>query len=434
MASSRQQPKRNPGRNRSRLNTTWLNNAIKSIGAATADTFKDISPTLYSMGSASAKAVSNTASKVRQTRPSIGKLNSAIAGNKYIQVAKKSMDQSIADLKSGNLYNNNRSNPSGSDSFDDFDDMFGDFDSEDSGTTINIVNDSGDSDNGSSIIADAIQKSGAANIKATKASVDAMIALSSTSLETQLHSLERIESGLSDVNTSVRSILQYHEDNTTKFYEDMLAAMEKLGKNVEDGFSNDDGGMESLFNYKGGINGSEYKKYIKKNIRSAIDHSPVGMLLPFLKDDDMINMLASDPIGGITKGVIGGMIPAVVSGTLKELDNTVSNLIPNVMANITKNAKDQNSSKLVKVLGDIFGIKSGKKDNIDLTDRLNNSAVAFNDMTRNSIVEVLPKYARESTAYLRAIAMHVTHKKDGDLLSSTKIFNPKDFTTGTITF
>ena len=428
MASSRQQPKRNPGRNRSRLNTTWLNNAIKSIGAATADTFKDISPTLYSMGSASAKAVSNTASKVRQTRPSIGKLNSAIAGNKYIQVAKKSMDQSIADLKSGNLYNNNRSNPSGSDSFDDFDDMFGDFDSEDSGTTINIVNDSGDSDNGSSIIADAIQKSGAANIKATKASVDAMIALSSTSLETQLHSLERIESGLSDVNTSVRSILQYHEDNTTKFYEDMLAAMEKLGKTVDEGFSNDDGGMESLFNYKGGINGSEYKKYIKKNIRSAIDHSPVGMLLPFLKDDDMINMLASDPIGGITKGVIGGMIPAVVSGTLKELDNTVSNLIPNVMANITKNAKDEKSSKLVKVLGDIFGIKSGKKDNIDLTDRLNNSAVAFDDMTRNSIVEVLPKYARESTAYLRAIAMHVTHKKDGDLLSSTKIFNPKDFT------
>lgn len=428
MASSRQQPKRNAGRKRSKLNTSWLNNAMKSIGAATADTFKDISPTMYSMGSAGAKAVSNTAAKVRQSRPSIGKLNSAIAGNKYIQIAKKSMDQSIQDLKSGNLYNANRPSSGGSDSFDDFDDMFSDFDGDDtSNTTINIVNDSNDSD-GSAILADAITKSGQMNIKATKASVDAMIALSSTSLETQLHSLERIESGLSDINTSIRSLLQYHEENTTKFYEDMVGAMEKLGKTVDEGFSNDDGGVESLFNYKGGINGSEYKKYIKKNISSAIEKSPVGMLLPFLKDDDMIEMLASDPIGGITKGVIGGMIPAVVSGTLKELDNTVSNLIPNVMANITKSAKDPNVSNFVKKLGEIFGIKSDKKNNIDLSDRLNGSAVAFDDMTRNTIVEVLPKYARESTSYLRAIAMHVTHKKDGELLSSTKIFNPKDFT------
>ena len=66
----------NSGRKRERLNTTWLNNAMRSIGAATAATFKDISPTMYSMGAATAKGASAAATKVRQSKASIGKLRS----------------------------------------------------------------------------------------------------------------------------------------------------------------------------------------------------------------------------------------------------------------------------------------------------------------------------------------------------------------------
>ena len=414
----------NSGRKRERLNTTWLNNAMRSIGAATAATFKDISPTMYSMGAATAKGASAAATKVRQTKASIGKLNSAIASNKYIQLAKKTMDQSIDDLKTGHLYNEHRD--TGSDDFGDFDDMFGDFDSEDSGAPVVNIMSEGNSSENNEMVVDAITRAGQMNIKASKASVDAMIALTSTSMNTQLESLSRIESGINDVNDSIRGLIQYHEENTTKFYEEMIGAMERIGKTVDD-MDRDSSGPEDLFNSRGGIDGSAYKKYIKKNIKNAVDRSPVGMLLPFLKDDQMIEMLASDPIGGITKGVIGGMIPAVVSGTLHELDNAVSNLIPNALANLSKAGANPNSSKAMRLLSEIFGIKTDKVNNINMDDHLNKSAATFDDVTRNTIVEVLPKYARESTSYLRAIAMHVTHKKDSDLLSGQQIFDPKEF-------
>ena len=414
----------NSGRKRERLNTTWLNNAMRSIGAATAATFKDISPTLYSMGSATAKGASTAATKVGQSKASIGKLNRAIASNKYIQLAKKTMDQSIDDLKTGNLYNEHRD--TGSDDFGDFDDMFGDFDSEDSGAPVVNIMSEGNSSENNEMVVDAITRAGQMNIKASKASVDAMIALTSTSMNTQLESLSRIESGINDVNDSIRGLIQYHEENTTKFYEEMIGAMERIGKTVDD-MDRDSSGPEDLFNSRGGIDGSAYKKYIKKNIKNAVDRSPVGMLLPFLKDDQMIEMLASDPIGGITKGVIGGMIPAVVSGTLHELDNAVSNLIPNALANLSKAGANPNSNKAIRLLSQIFGIKTDKVNNINMDNHLNKSAATFDDVTRNTIVEVLPKYARESTSYLRAIAMHVTHKKDSDLPSGQQIFDPKEF-------
>ena len=414
----------NSGRKRERLNTTWLNNAMRSIGAATAATFKDISPTMYSMGATTAKGASTAATKVRQSKASIGKLNSAIASNKYIQLAKKTMDQSIDDLKTGHLYNEHRD--TGSDDFGDFDDMFGDFDSEDSGAPVVNIMSEGNSSGNSEMVVDAITRAGQMNIKASKASVDAMIALTSTSMNSQLESLSRIESGINDVNDSIRGLIQYHEENTTKFYEEMIGAMERIGKTVDD-MDRESSGPEDLFNSRGGIDGSAYKKYIKKNIKNAVDRSPVGMLLPFLKDDQMIEMLVSDPIGGITKGVIGGMIPAVVSGTLHELDNAVSNLIPNALANLSKAGANPNSSKAMRLLSEIFGIKTDKVNNINMDDHLNKSAATFDDVTRNTIVEVLPKYARESTSYLRAIAMHVTHKKDSDLLSGQQIFDPKEF-------
>lgn len=427
MATKKRKPS-NQGQKRQKLNTTWLNKAMKSIGAATADTFKDISPTLYAMSSSTAKAAKNISNTVRQNKTNIGKLNKAIAGNKYIQMAKKTIDQSIEDIKSGNLYNNGRGDESMS-GFDDFndslDDMFGDFDSESSTSVVNVMT---DDSQGSAMIADAISSSTTANLKASKASVDAMIALSSTSLQQNLESLGRIESGLSDVNDSINAILQYHEENTSNFYETMIGAAEKLGKTMEDTMSSSGSDIEDLFNSRGGINGSAYKKYVKKNITRVVESSPVGMLLPFLKDDEMIEMLISDPVGGITKGIVGGMIPSIVSGTLKELDNTVTTLIPNIMAKLAKNAEDPNASPLIKKIGEIFGIKTTKKNGVDLEDRFNKSAAVFDDVTRNTIVEVLPKYARESTSYLRAIAMHLTKKSDSDLLSGAQYFDTKDST------
>jgi hypothetical protein len=257
-----------------------------------------------------------------------------------------------------------------------------------------------------------------------------MIAVTGASLTQQVEMLGRLDAGIETANNTLTAILQYHEENTTNFYETVTAALEQIGKKQEDSFGRESSydKTENLFTSDGGLDMAEYKKYIKKNAKRAVDNSPVGMLLPFLKDDDMIEMLISDPVGGITKGVIGGLIPSVISGTLKELDNTVSNLIPNMLANLSKSAKSQDASSLLRTIGSIFGINVDKRTNVDLEDRFDKSAATFDDVTRNSIVEVLPKYARESTAYLRAIAMHVTKQKDSDILGKAQVFDLKTST------
>ena len=113
------------------LDTKWLNNAMKSIGSASAATFKSIAPNLSSAGTGTMNAVKSASGVVKNA--SAKKVGKMLSENKYVQLAKNTVNQSIKDIKSGNLYNENRvgekmmgSMGMGSDDFDDFSDMFDD--------------------------------------------------------------------------------------------------------------------------------------------------------------------------------------------------------------------------------------------------------------------------------------------------------------------
>lgn len=415
-------------KNKGSLNTKWLNNAMKSIGAASADTFKSIAPNISSTGSAVSETLKTARRTVKGTSARrIGKL---LSENRYVQLAQGAVNQSINDIKTGNLYNQNRAAEkyAGDLGLDDFDDGW---DSDDYGdgeasVTFNYI-DEGDDNGGSNasvMISDAINQSSQAQLKASKATIDAMIGVSSASISVVQQGFYETNEKLDAISSTLDAILQYHEENTTNYYEKAIAAFERIGSSVTDDNPLETNNPLDIFaSSRGGLNNNHYKEYVKGNIKKAIDESPVGMLLPWLKDEDTLNMMLADPVGGLTKGLIGGMIPKVVEGTLKEVEKTFTDFIPNMLVRASSWANDRNSTPFKKLIGKIFGVDIKTITNMRNTE-VTKDAATFDNVTRNAIVEVLPKYARESTSYLRQIAMHVTHKKDDKLLSEAEIFDP----------
>lgn len=412
------------------LDTKWLNNAMKSIGSASAATFKSIAPNLSSAGTGTMNAIQSVTGAAKGT--SAQKVGKMLSQNKYVKLAKDTVNQSIKDIKSGNLYNENRvgekmmgSMGMGSDDFNDFSDMLDDNDGEAS-VTFNYIDesDSESSTNASLMISDAISSSSQAQLKASKATIDALIGVSAASISQVQQGFSDVSEKLDTISSTLDAILRYHEENTTNYYEHALAAFERIGGAIESEFSgSSDNPLDVFANQNGGLNGGAYRNYVKKRIKKVVDESPAGMILPFLQDDAMLEALVADPVGGLTKGVIGSMIPKVVEGTLKEVDKTFAEVIPNMLVQMSNWTDAQGSSKLKKMIGKIFGLNLKTTNSMNMGE-VTKDAATFDNVTRNAIVEVLPKYARESTTYLRQIAMHVTKKGNEDLLSGAEIFDP----------
>ena len=276
--------------NKATLNTRWLNNAMKSIGSASAATFKSIAPNLSSAGTGTMNAVKSASGVVKNA--SAKKVGKMLSENKYVQLAKNTVNQSIKDIKSGNLYNENRvgekmmgSMGMGSDDFDDFSDMIDDNDGEAS-VTFNYI-DENDSEasttNASPMISDTISSSSQAQLKASKATIDALIGVSAASISQVQQGFSDVSEKLDTISSTLDALLRYHEENTTNYYEHALAAFERIGGAIESEFSSSsDNPLDVFANQNGGLNGNAYKSYVKKRIKKVVDESPAGIIFLFL--------------------------------------------------------------------------------------------------------------------------------------------------------
>ena len=426
--------------NRSK-NKRWLANAIKSMGTASAVTFKSIAPNISSTAVGAKQAVKEsqrTIAKVKKT--SVGKIAKKLGKNEYVKVARKTIATGKRDLKSGKLFNpvreeektaNAQLKDLGGINFDEFENWADDAEGNVTFNYIDADEDSGGGvDPGSSMVAEAINASSGMALQATQASIDALVGVSSETIQTLRDGFADGSGKLDAINSTLSAILEYHQENTTNFYNAATAAFERIGATIEDAVESKDDEVASMFGSKGQFDINKYKTYVKDKIKRAVDGSPVGSLASMIKDPNMLEAMLSDPIGGLTKGLIGGLMPRVVEGTLREVDKTFGNLIPNMLVRVSQWA-DSNESGIKggikKWIGSVFGIDVDVSNKINMKE-VTKDAATFDQITRNSIVEVLPKYARESTSYLREIAKHITRTKEKDvdkLLANQQIFDTR---------
>lgn len=391
-----------------KINTKWLNNVMKSIGSTTMDSFKTIAPNLYSAGEGVASSVRDI--KNLTTGNSIGTGVTNLSKNKYINYGKRAFDNIIDDLKTGNLNNTERMNQAMDDSFGNmFDDFsFGD-EEEGASVTFNYMGDSKQSSDATFELAKSIQKSGEANVKAQKATVDAMISVTSASMLQQQEIGKETNAHLGNINNNIAALVAYQQENTTKFYESAMAVFDRFLKKEEEESSGGDKATR-LFNSNGGINPSAYKDYVKKQISSSLKDSNLGsMANMILSDDTAMEMVVSNPIGFASKMIIQGMVPHLVTNTIKGMEEAFTGFMPTMIAKLGEwrhNEEKGLAGTIKRLIGNVFGIEVDKLDKIDLSGKVTKDAAIFDGMTRNSIVEVIPKHLREMSSYLRDIAEH----------------------------
>ena len=395
-------------RGKSKVSTKWLNNVMKSIGAASVDNFKEIAPNLSELGKGTAGAIRSI--KDVTTGNNVSQVSKALSNNSTIKSVKKAFTNSLNDIKTGKIYNNERLTETMEESFGDFD--FSDFEdaNEDATVTFNYIDDGNrSSSNGSAVIADAIATSAESNIKAQKASVDAMISIASAGMMQSQEIAKETNMHLSNINNGITALVQFQKENTLKFYESAMAVFDRYAKTTED----DDRGKRSngpdVFNGTRGIDAGKYKEYVKKQIKSVYKNSGAGSTLDMLTDDSMLDMMLANPVGGATKMILSAMVPNLVTNTVKGMEDAFTGFMPTMLAKLGDWRKSEEAGMkgaLQRLIGNVFGIKVDAKKGFDLSGKVSKDAAIFDGVTRNSIVEIIPKHLREMSSYLKDIAEH----------------------------
>lgn len=391
-------------------NTKWVDNAMKSIGQATKATFKEFAPTIVD----TASTLTDSAKKVSAVIRGGNGAGKKLSDNEYIKVAKKTINYAIDDLKKGNFYNPDRAGEAAMKSYGmdfdwendlDFSDAEGDGD-----VTFNYIDESDDTSPQASFqITEAIGKGTQANLQASQAMVDAMVSIAGTNLMHSQQVGNEVIGHLSNIENTLTSLLEYQQENTTNFYEASLAYMEKVGGATDEDWEPPEKRLKGgdLVKSKGGLDMGKYKQYIKQQFKDYT--GPASSMLQML-NPEMLEMIASDPVGSGAKMMIRAITPTLVKGTIENVEDTFKDFMPTMLArlNLWKKSSEKGFvGTLKRAVGSIFGIDIDHTDSLDLAGRVTKDAAVFDGVTRNAVVEVIPKYLRESTAYLKAIAEHL---------------------------
>ena len=393
--------------------TKWLKNAMKSIGVSTESALKDIYPNLSEVTSTAVKTTSNALAKLRSGSSDIGKLSETISNNKYIQIANKAYKNALSDLKSGNFNNEDRFTESmfGDDDSFDSDFTFGDEDSDEGGLSINVNNKS--SDDAMLKMSNSMDKHTEAIVKTNKASMDAYIATTSATMY-QLEQLgSQVVTHLENINNNLAAMVQYNNENMTRYIEASMAYYDKVGAKVDSDSSssyNSKTNATDVFNNKhGGINMSSYKAYVKEQLKKSAGSSILSLI-----DDDMLEMAASNPLGFATQSIASYMIPKLVGTSIESVEKTFSAFVPTMLNRLADLADDSAitfTGNIKKMIGQTFGLRVSNKK--DLTGaKVDRGAIPFDGETKHAVTEIITKELREQTSYLKAIAESKMFKVD----------------------
>lgn len=425
-----------------KVNSPWLNNAMKSIGLSVSDYVKNVYPNLSDATSSAANGTKNMVRTLRQSKTTNARITEALQQNKYVQLANKAFKNALTDLKTGNLNNSAREGDIfGADfGFDDFDNdegfSFGDEDTSPDSTNVNQIQyiDTGSRDAVLNL-SRSVDNQTETMAKTGKASMDAQIAISATLLHQMQQMGSEINGHLSNINNSLQSLVEFNNTTMTKFVEASMAAYSSMGSKKNDGATLENGPMTgaSTLNVNGGLNLAEYKKYAKQQIKRAFSRSDAGMVASFL-DDTFLESLASNPIGAMTNGVVSWMMPKIVGTTIEGMEKSFQNFLPamlNKVASLASNSGNSIGDRIVSFFGEAFGIKSGTRKEISMA-KVEKGPVPFDGETKHAITEIITKELREQTAYLKLIAEHHTNATTAEQYRSrAKIFdyNANDYVT-----
>lgn len=392
----------------------YLKNIGKSVVYSTIDYTKENAPATSEFLESNEELFKDVYHSIRDFRGTLKRATDAVKDTPIYKESGNAFRNAIADIKSGKLYNKEREDEAFDAAFnlDDNFDMDGDSGLESSGESSLSM--------GEKSIMQATHEAAAMQSHATTSAIEASTRYQVETSRANANMLyvqnarmtNSIEKGFTGVTAGLNALYQFNTEvvqtlaeNSKVYFETttnimkennaILKEMLEMQRNLYKQTPEKNNATDPLFNILG-ANGmpniKEYGKQIMKNIKSLASEKTFGM--SDMINEDMLKMMASNPLAAIPSLLISTALgPAVKSG-LKDLDKTVGGVFGTFLSKMNYMAsKNEFGGSLGKeILGKIFGVKLGGKTEIDTRNTKQKGPTPFDWATKRSIVEVIPSY------------------------------------------
>ena len=387
-------------------NAQWLRNAAKSLGMSGLEVVKDISPNIYDVTENTTKAAQNVFSTIRKSSSRQKALTKLIDNNQYIKLARKGLKNIGDDLKTGNFNNTEREERALLSGEEDTSTStyFGDDGAESNAPNVSV------SVPGLASVSDSIRYQTQSQVKMAEATINSIVAVSANSMLQNQQLGEQIMEHLSNINKGIQSLVAYQNENMTKFIQSSITYYDAMGKYMQPAGSASPEGSDkyNIFrnrNDGGGINTSSYKELVKKQWQDAFSTTQVGQFHAAIKMSG--ESIVANPLGFITKELMSRATPADLKTAISSIDKTLADFVPEMLSQLYdkwgKNIGTGRMDGIKRLIGKTFGLNTERRSIFDTSKKVTADPVPFDGITRNAISEVIPKYLREQTSYLKEI-------------------------------
>lgn len=409
------------------INSPWFQNTIKSLGMGGTQVIKDLMPATSKTLESASKLTTDTVRAIRTNKTNTAKIAQAFDSIPIVKVGKEFFKNAIEDVKSGNIYNDERdpfgSSSDGETSFGNMDDMFIDDADQNVNIENNFINDDGSND---AATVQSIQKQTEYQLESSRTTVDAMVSIASTNLIKTNELGNQILSQLNNINSNLAGLLEFNKTNINKFIEASIGFYDQSKQNMDEQNENPEEARiksDQLFDSDGGFDLSNYKEYVKGNIKALKNDSMLGTMLSMITEN--AGAFVANPLGMVLTGTMKMALPGIVKNTMERVDRVVADFIPSMLERLGNMGQTGTGvgSTLTRYVGKVFGIKTERQEDFDLSGKILNKPMQYNGYANHSIIEIIPKYLRESNTYLKEIALALTGESEDSLNKKHVGFN-----------
>ena len=326
--------------------------------------------------------------------------------------AKKFLSDGWKEVKRGNIF------MIGANGFDESEDDFSlDGDESTGGSTMfNEGSANAEMMSGYDEIGDRISDQTEATYKAAEATMNATIVSSSAVIESQEKIGANIVSRLDAINASMASISKTQTDMMDKFFRAVTDSLDKMGVAVKEEETQSAIPTEEDLFKRGktgkaaGVNLKAYKTRIVNNIKTVATGGGSGTggfvvqaaraILDQGGPEAVMSMFSTLLMSKVFENNIGKLG--------NKIESVVADGIPRVLMGFTDMGNNPASNKFAQTIGKILGVdltpKTMKPDV-----KFEGKGIPFDDQTKASIVNVIPKHLSEISEYTRLLAKTVAN-------------------------
>lgn len=231
-----------------------------------------------------------------------------------------------------------------------------------------------------------------------------------------------IVSRLDNISSSLNKIATTQTDEMTKFFKAVTQSLDRMGVGQPDEKPTqipDDAGVfrKNAMGKSAGLKLNNYKRRVLTNLKEVASQlgGGYGGIITTVASMGMENLTA-DQIGMFAATSIMSKVFENNIGKLgRQIESVVADGIPRVIMGLTDlGNSDATSSKFAKMIGKLFGV--------DLYANLNKpevkfegKAIPFDDQTKASIVNVIPKHLSEISEYTKLLAQSISKLDDASM-------------------